>query len=89
MTKTIEKIGKLQLSDEEFDILLDVLESLPRDTFLLSQLAGLRYGQTCYLLPEIALPLLEEIDCTIPNRELWKSVLDKFNKFKNTNLIVL
>ena len=80
-------MAKLILSDDEFLILLEILNSMPEEHIRLTDLAGLRYDKTLYLMPEEIELLLEEMKYSCPN-ERWKAVLNKFVAFKNRNVIV-
>lgn len=86
MSKTIEKYGRLILSDKEYAVMIEILSSLPDDAVCLSDLLNLKYQEPFYIVPAKVIQLLSAKEKKGAKRE-WQEVLSKFNKFAEENLI--
>ena len=87
MPKLLRKVAILKMSDEDFSILLRILESLPIEIIHLCQRLNMQQKNPHFLITNEIISALVRLKQENTINKKWKTVLDNFLGFANHNTI--
>lgn len=89
MTRKLNLVGTLELSDQEFEILLDIFTEMPISIMLCSSYISIKYKENINLLTDDQLSEMRKLEQTYDPNDVRFSLIEKILSFRESAKITI